>query len=69
MLILLAYDTGSPANVLFVDSDPLADYPSLDTVSQPLGLSLEDIRDVIRHNMGLFSEDLSDQPSKIQLIS
>ncbi len=60
LLILVVYDTGSPANVLFVDSDPLAEYSSIDKLSQPFGLSLNDMRDVIRHNMGLFSEDLSD---------
>jgi len=67
--IAIAYDTGSPANILFVDSDPHSEIVGLDVPSQPIGMSLDDFKDVIKHNMGLFSEDLSENPSKMEKIS
>ena len=51
--------------MLFVDSDPLAGFPGLDSLAQPEDMSLNDIRDIVKHNMGLLTDDLSDSPRKM----
>jgi len=64
LLIFLGQSTASPASVLFVDSAP-----DVHGKEQPVGISLDDVRNIIKHNMGYLTEDLSGKEGQIEAIN
>lgn len=59
MTMVMGYDTGSPASVLFVDSDPQSEMTTLETTTALKGLNLDDLKTLIKHNMGLLTEKVA----------